>query len=134
MKKALLVKKEGMHVNAEITQILNKLGYDVDLASSFTEAAEKIRDGVDAVITGLYLERQIRTCFDTVEKSGIFVAITARDSGVPHVALATIAPEALTDSDKKLLEGIKVIDLAALNREELERVLTEDLSDNSGSN
>ena len=125
MKKALLAGEEGIYGNAEIMQTLNELGYDIDFVSSFSEAVERIRDGIDAVITGLYLETQMKTCFDATAKSGIFVAITARDSGVPHVALVTETPEVLSDTDKIILKGIKIIDLSRETRESLKKTLAD---------
>jgi CheY-like chemotaxis protein len=130
MKKALLVKKD-MPANKFIIQALNELGYEAEVVHSFSKAVQKIRNGFDAVITGLYLDTSGETGFGEFGKSGALVARTAKDSGVPHVILATTTSGALDSSDENLLAGIKVVDLLDSSREEMKRILAEELSGDS---
>jgi len=125
MKTALIVRKD-FEVNKIIAQALAELGFEnVETVHSFTEAAIRIREGVDAVVAGSRLNTAGETGVAQFPKSGIFVARTAKDAGVPHVVLATASIADLHRNELNLLKGIPVIDISATSRNDIKILLAE---------
>ena len=128
MKKALLVKKD-MPVNTLIIKALEELDYSVEQVSNFRQAAEAIRQGVDAVITGYVLESMPEE-IDQVNNNGATVAMLAQNVGVANVKMITSIPEQIEAADRMLLGNTQIISLSELSgtREDVMQALKEKLA------